>query len=85
MSPVIIEATTDLHGSLTNDAMNQTNPLISYLHQTPAADTLRIDNGDFFTGSALASFYNLTAAGRPMVELANACHFDVMIPGNHDL
>lgn len=47
MSPVIIEATTDLHGSLTNDAMNQTNPLTSYLHQTPAADTLRIDNGDF--------------------------------------
>lgn len=47
MSPVIIEATTDLHGSLTNDAINQTNSLIYYLHQMPSADTLRIDNGDF--------------------------------------
>lgn len=38
-----------------------------------------------FYRQCISQFYNLTATGRPMIELANDCHFDVMIPGNHDL
>lgn len=43
-----------------------------------------IDNGDYFSGSRLASYCNSQEGSRPLIDLANQVGFDIMVPGNHD-
>ncbi|MEY8355672.1 metallophosphoesterase [Lachnospiraceae bacterium 54-53] len=46
--------------------------------------SLLIDNGDYLSGSRLATYLNIMEEGRPLVDMANRIGYDVMIPGNHE-
>lgn len=50
-----------------------------------SSSDLLIDNGDFFTGSPLASYYARHYDQSPLVEIANQLAYDAMVIGNHDL
>ncbi|MBP5261908.1 MAG: bifunctional metallophosphatase/5'-nucleotidase [Clostridiales bacterium] len=43
-------------------------------------ETILVDNGDMIQGNALGS---LTEGGK-MIELMNAMHYDIAVPGNHE-
>lgn len=74
-------ATTDLHGEM---AGFQDSSTIRELKEGyPSA--VWIDNGDYFCGNALTTYYNTRLPVSPLVEQANQFGYDVMIPGNHDL
>lgn len=47
-------------------------------------ESILIDNGDFFMGSAQASYWNHREGENHLVQLANELKYDVMVPGNHD-
>lgn len=78
---VQVFATTDLHGEF--DSLAQSQTIIGLKNQFP--ESIWIDNGDFFIGNALTTYYNTEFKLSPLVAKANEFAYDVMIPGNHDL
>jgi 2',3'-cyclic-nucleotide 2'-phosphodiesterase/3'-nucleotidase len=85
MEPIKIYATTDVHGAF-DTAQMTLHPVFATLAQLHAEDphAILIDNGDFFVGSPLTTYYNTHGEASPLVQLANQVPYDVMIPGNHD-
>lgn len=81
MSTIHILATTDIHGAF--DSFRQAKEVKQLKKTYPEA--IWIDNGDFFVGNALSTFYNTTQDISPFVRQANDFGYDVMVPGNHDL
>jgi 2',3'-cyclic-nucleotide 2'-phosphodiesterase/3'-nucleotidase len=78
---VQIFATTDLHGAFDSLAQSQTVKTL----KDDFPESIWIDNGDFFIGNALTTYYNTTFEWSPLATQANAFGYDVMVPGNHDL
>ena len=78
---ILIFATTDLHGEMT--AFSRSKQVHELKIRYP--DAIWIDNGDYFIGNPLTTYYNATKEITPLVEEANHFGFDVMVPGNHDL
>ena len=74
-------ATTDLHGEMAG--FEQSDKVRSLKKENPNA--IWIDNGDYFCGNALTTYYNTQLDYSPLAELANRFGYDVMVPGNHDL
>ncbi|WP_273478315.1 metallophosphoesterase [Ignavigranum ruoffiae] len=74
-----IAATTDIHGFLDRGLYELAKPSFR------AGTDIFIDNGDFFTGSPLASYFARTDQISPLVNVANDLAFDAMVIGNHDL
>lgn len=81
MDDIHVLATTDIHGSF--DSFAEAKKVRELKENYPEA--IWIDNGDFFVGNALSTFYNTTYDISPFVKQANAFGYDVMVPGNHDL
>ena len=79
MMEINVVATTDIHGYLDEGLEN----LLKYPRFNQA--DLKIDNGDFFTGSPFASFGAKFWTQTPLVQVANRLAYDVMVMGNHDL
>ncbi|AXX64283.1 2,' 3'-cyclic nucleotide 2'-phosphodiesterase [Bombilactobacillus bombi] len=82
MPEVNILATTDIHGFIDNQKNSSALALLAIKQQYPNA--LLIDNGDFFIGNPLTSFFSEQSTVSPLVNFANDTAYDVMIPGNHD-
>jgi len=78
---VQVFASTDLHGEF--DAFSQSQRVKNLKNKYP--DSIWIDNGDFFIGNSLTTYYNTEFKVSPLVAKANEFAYDVMIPGNHDL
>ena len=74
-------ATTDLHGAFDSMAQSQTTQTLKKEYP----ESIWIDNGDFFIGNALTTYYNTEFKVSPLVHQANEFAYDVMVPGNHDL
>lgn len=73
-------ATTDIHGAFESFKESKT---VSRLKRS-SPEAIWIDNGDFFIGNALSTYYNTTHKISPFVYQANTFGYDVMVPGNHD-
>lgn len=74
-------ATTDMHGEFASFGQAQTIQTLK--NQFP--ESIWIDNGDFFIGNTLTTYYNTEFEISPLVAKANEFAYDVMVPGNHDL
>lgn len=75
-----IFTTTDLHGEFESFIQSETVKKL----KTEDTNSIWIDNGDFFIGNPLTTYYNTQFETSPLVQKANEFGFDVMIPGNHD-
>lgn len=81
MEKIDIFASTDIHGEFLSFSDSKTIKKIKKDHP----NAVWIDNGDFFVGNALTTYFNSTYEISPLVQEANEFNYDVMIPGNHDL
>ncbi|MGX7244547.1 bifunctional metallophosphatase/5'-nucleotidase [Enterococcus quebecensis] len=84
MDELTILSTTDVHGFLTASEQKESGICSLSTIAENYHEPILIDNGDFFVGSPLTTFFNTTTTVSPLVDLANKLGFDVMVPGNHD-
>ncbi|BDR58592.1 bifunctional metallophosphatase/5'-nucleotidase [Xylocopilactobacillus apicola] len=82
MTEINILATTDVHGFIEENAGSSALAISKIKDQY--SNALLIDNGDFFIGNPLTSYFSFQKNVSPLVDFANDCHYDIMAPGNHD-
>lgn len=84
MKQIDIFCTSDIHGFLEGvDGRKGVYQTLSEIKKE-YPDRIFIDNGDYFSGSRMASYFNSQKESKPLLYLANQMGFDVMVPGNHD-
>mgnify|MGYP000940197887 CR=1 FL=1 len=81
---VNIFSTTDIHGFLYANQKKEGGLTTLFDLKKQYPDCILIDNGDYFIGSDLATYYSHAYEHSPLVDLANQIGFDVMVAGNHD-
>lgn len=82
MTEVNVLATTDVHGFINDEGNSHTLSFKNLKDEYP--NSLLIDNGDFFIGNPLTSYFCSEIQVSPLVKFANDVKYDVMVPGNHD-
>lgn len=86
MIKIDIFASSDIHGNI--DGLSGKEAFYKTLDRIKEEypHAIFVDNGDYFTGSLKANYYNYGQESKdnPLIGLANN-YFDIMIMGNHDI
>ena len=83
---VYIYHTNDIHGRMFDDSSNGSGSFARvayYLKKQKSnfKNVIIIDAGDYFQGTPEGIF----SKGQALIDIFNACHYDVLVPGNHDI